>query len=842
MATQAPFIWTAAQPVDRNGFTAAMRGRLRRDDGQNRWFLFRRVVDLPEPVESAPTRVTVDGRYRLFVNDTFVGRGPVRCDPMHQKYDEYDLAPHLRAGRNVVGLIVHSLGVDTSWYETVKGMWQPTFGDGAVWLDGSVVRTDRDWRCLECEAWVRDVPRANHGLGFVEWFDANRFPDRWLSPDFDHGTWSSVRELVAGGGGPEAFFGGMETRAFPLVEASGIPPLVEEAVHASRLVWTKAVTPQPELPIEDRIYQEPFTALHNDAAVGLEAVVLGRGGAAVLRTRAGADVSFLLDFGRIHTAYPYLDVEAKGGETIEIAAVEHIVGEFDLAAPPADTRIVRHEMLGLNAHLTRYVCRPGRQRFERSEWQAVKWLQVTVRDAPGGVVLYDLGVTQTHYPVEESGAFDCSDPTLNELWQTGAYTLKLCMHDGWEDCPSREQRQWLGDATVEQLVGQVAFGPSVNALNAKYLKDVAASQRPDGLTQMFAPGNHGVNGILIPDWTLQWILNARNHLRWSGDLDTVEAIFPAIQRALGWFERLQRQSTSGLVADMPYWHFMDWAGVGRHGEACTLNAQLAGCFTAAAEIADALAYGRAAERYRGEASAIQAALNTRHWDEARGVYVDCVDPASGAQQPRVSQHANAAMILWGGAPTTRWSRMVERITDPDRLSFTAAPPIVPKGERLDLQEGVVLANTFYSHFVQEALVKAGRTDLVLALVRQRYGPMLARGAKTLWESFEPTASLCHGFSATPTYQLTTGVCGLSPAEDGFTALRFAPDLADLERASARLETVRGSVVADLLRTAQGFDARLSVPRGVAVQVHAPRGFLHRRVSDDVTSFIRVNER
>jgi len=839
MATRAPFIWTAKQPIDRNGFAAAMRGRARREDGQNRWFLFRRVLDLPGPVASAPTRVTVDGRYQLFVGGARVGRGPVRCDPLHQKYDEYDLAPRLRAGRNVVGLIVHVFGVDTSWYETVKGMWQPTFGDGAVWVDGPAVRTELDWRCLETDAWSRDVPRANHGLGFVEWFDANRWPVDWLSPDFDDRHWDSVHELVAGGGGPEGFFGGLETRPFPLLEPSGIPPLVEETAHAERLVWTKAVTPCPDLPIEDRVYGEPFTALHDDAAVGLEGVVLGRGGPAVIRTRPGADVAFLLDFGRVHTAYPYLDVEATGGETIEIAAVEHIAGEFEPGGLPADARIVRREMLGLDAHLTRYVCRPGRQRFERSEWQAVKWLQVTVRDAPEGLVVHGLGAVQTHYPVEAAGAFDASDPMLNELWRVGAYTLKMCMHDGWEDCPSREQRQWLGDATVEQLVGQVAFGPSVNALNAKYLKDVAASQRPDGLTQMFAPGNHGRDGLLIPDWTLQWILNARNHLRWSGDLGTVEAIFPAIQRALGWFDRLRAQNPSGLVADMPYWHFMDWAGVGRHGEACALNAQLAGCLAAAAEIADALSYGRAAGRYRADAAAVRAALDRRHWDERRGVYVDCVDPATGAQEPRVSQHANAAMILWGGAPEARWPRMIERIADPARLAFTAAPPIVPEGERLDPREGVVLANTFYSHFVQAAFVEAGRVDLVLELVRDRYGPMLARGARTLWESFDPTASLCHGFSATPTYQLTTGVCGLSPAEDGFAALSFAPDLADLDRASARLRTVRGDVEVELRRTDRGFDARLSVPDGMAVRARPPRGFGLAREGGGAYSFERA---
>jgi len=30
-------------------------------------------------------------------------------------------------------VLVHVYGTDTAWYETVKGGWQPVFGDGALW-------------------------------------------------------------------------------------------------------------------------------------------------------------------------------------------------------------------------------------------------------------------------------------------------------------------------------------------------------------------------------------------------------------------------------------------------------------------------------------------------------------------------------------------------------------------------------------------------------------------------------------------------------------------------------------------------------------------------------------
>ena len=101
-------------------------------------------------------------------------------------------------------------------------------------------------------------------------------------------------------------------------------------------------------------------------------------------------------------------------------------------------------------------------------------MQLTVRDAPEGLTVRGLGANLANYPVEERGRFASSDPLLDRLWSTGAYTLRQCMHDAWEDCPSREQRQWLGDVTVENLVGHAAFGPCVAPLNGQ----VPCARRP----------------------------------------------------------------------------------------------------------------------------------------------------------------------------------------------------------------------------------------------------------------------------------------------------------------------------------------------------------------------------
>jgi hypothetical protein len=175
------------------------------------------------------------------------------------------------------------------------------------------------------------------------------------------------------------------------------------------------------------------------------------------------------------------------------------------------------------------------------------------------------------------------------------------------------------------------------------------------------------------------------------------------------------------------------------------------------------------------------------------------------------------MALWGAPPPARIKRALDRVTETKRLTFTVARWIVPTGEELDPENGVVLANTFYSHFLYEALCAQGRLKDALRMIRERFGPMLARGATTLWESFDPTASLCHGFSASPTYQLSRRVLGVSAAAPGFARISLAPDLADLDAAEGVVPTVAGDVEVKLARDGKGFIAQVKGPKDSALK-------------------------
>jgi len=122
-----------------------------------------------------------------------------------------------------------------------------------------------------------------------------------------------------------------------------------------------------------------------------------------------------------------------------------------------------------------------------------------------------------------------------------------------------------------------------------------------------------------------------------------------------------------------------------------------------------------------------------------------------------------------------------------------------------------------------AIGDAGRFERALSEMRARYGSMLERGATTLWESFDPTASLCHGFSATPVYQLSTEILGVFPVLPGFRRFRVSPKPADLSFARGTFPTVLGDVDVAWERTPGGLELEVVVPSGAQAELIAPPG-------------------
>ncbi len=71
---------------------------------------FRQTLELEEKPEQLNVQVSADNRYRLYVNGVSVIAGPQRSDVMHWRYEDIDLAPFLREGKNVIAAVVWHWG------------------------------------------------------------------------------------------------------------------------------------------------------------------------------------------------------------------------------------------------------------------------------------------------------------------------------------------------------------------------------------------------------------------------------------------------------------------------------------------------------------------------------------------------------------------------------------------------------------------------------------------------------------------------------------------------------------------------------------------------------------
>jgi len=169
---RAHWIWCEGEPKPRNFY-----------------LYLRKTFDLPANAKSAHLLVSADSRYQLFVNGTFVSRGPARCDRRWQYYDEWDITPYLRAGRNVIAALVHHYGEWTFSYMLGQGGF--ICQADIVCKNGEKVQlqTDETWKVMPSKAWERRLPRMSIQLGFSEVYDARKAPEGWTSPEFDDSNW-----------------------------------------------------------------------------------------------------------------------------------------------------------------------------------------------------------------------------------------------------------------------------------------------------------------------------------------------------------------------------------------------------------------------------------------------------------------------------------------------------------------------------------------------------------------------------------------------------------------------------------------------------------------------------
>lgn len=683
---------------------------------RSKFYLFQKTFEACSGA-SLSVKVCADSRYRLFLNGKEVCSGPCQGSEHVRYYEEADLSPYLKAGEN--RLEARVLFVTEEVMITVFRYARP-----ALWISGTLTQngkqtefgTDPSWSCCREDA--------------VELFRGC----------------AEVQEAVA----PfERVLG--ESRLTPVEVVRFETPHFER--HGFEPYGLRDVYPLAPRPIPPMSIGEP-TAFR-----------IVRRGDDYVDLDAGCYTSALVDFTLQAPAGTRVDLiygECYGKANRHGRTVEK--GMRDACRDPD---------LCICGAFDTVICTGAPLRFRSFWYRAFRYIRVSF---PKGIKpeLLSAFFQTEHYPLN-GGNFTCSDPILNRIWEVSKTTVLCCSHEQYLDCPYFEQRQYDMDSALEMMF---AFRLSSDPrLSRKALLELADSQIPDGMIRAHYPSTRVQ---IIPNFTLFWILMAKDYLLYTGDTETIRTVFPALVKALECFSALR--TSEGLIRPTHYWNFVDWVPSWERGvppmadeePAAVTSLMAAAAFRAGAALAEGLGNAVRAKEYQKTAEMISAAVRKTCYESSVGLFRDT--PSSRT----FCQHTS----LWAVLSETVVGKDAETLID---HTFHCAKTV----------EKCTFSMNYY---LFRALEKANRYCYAASLF-EGWKTMLNLHCTTWCENPDNARSECHGWSSAPIYEFSGILLGVQPASNGFQSaiIQPHPEYFGVDRASGDVPTPYGPIHVDVRR-------------------------------------------
>jgi len=522
---------------------------------------------------------------------------------------------------------------------------------------------------------------------------------------------------------------------------------------------------------------------------GVDGLLSGCDWTTVHPSADGAGVRLLVDFGKEVVGYHCFEVAASEGTILDFH-------NFEFIQP--DGRINLAE--GMNNSF-RYICREGLQSYRTLQRRGFQYSYVTLRNMTAPVRLRGLHAEMATYPQSRRGSFACADAQLDRIWAVGAHSLRCCAEDTYTDCPTYEQTHWVGDARNEALVDWAVNGDP--RLWFRCLEQTGQSLERSPLTESHVPS--GWQNIL-PAWSFLWMRSCREYLLFTGDREGAAKLLEFVRRNV---EGVAQHLNAQGLFEIRGWNMFDWAAMDTpsRGVITHLNCMAVHALNDAAEMAEWLDVADTAAQWRVMASALHKAVNAHLWNDDKGAYTDCL--RDGAHSEVFSQQTQTAACMSGVAADARAERCRAILHDPPEGFVRAGSP-------------------FFEFFLLEAYQQEGRDQQFIDTIRRDWGFMVDMGASTFWEMWSGrggrlTRSHCHGWSAAPTFFLSTWVLGVRPDGPGFSPCVIDPHPGNLAWCRGRVPTPVGDVEVQWENEPdEPFVLRVNAPVGVKLDIRLPR--------------------
>ncbi len=383
------------------------------------------------------------------------------------------------------------------------------------------------------------------------------------------------------------------------------------------------------------------------------------------------------------------------------------------------------------------------------------------------------------------GSFKCDNQRLNEIWQTGAYTVHLNMQEYIWDGIKRDRLIWLGD-----------LHPEISTISTVFGEDDSFYQSMDLACQQY-PLPQWLNGMSA--YSMWYLIIHRDWYQHFGNLDFIKKHRDYIT---GLIDLIDTKVAEDGTETLSPARFLDWpSSPNTDGVESGYRALLCWAMQCGRELCQLLD------------------------DEARAE--KCVEIENRLKkkikEPNNLKQAAALMAISG-------------LMTPEKACSEYISVGGPKG-----------FSTFYGYYMLEALAKAGRYAEAMDIISQYWGGMLDMGATSFWEDFDlewtrnsgridefvPKGksdihgdfgaycypgfrhSFCHGWASGPTAWLSTHVLGVEILEPGCRKVRVTPHLGDLAWAEGTFPTPYGEIRIKHEKQADGtVRSKIKTPKGV----------------------------
>ena len=755
---------------------------------------FRRTLELGSVPAKYTVRVSADNRFILYVNGKRVGDGPARGDLSHWRYERFDLAPYLKAGKNLIAATVWNFGV----YAPIAQMSDRTaflLESEAEGADG--ISTPKGWM-VEEEPGRRVLGRDKVTLKYTyfasgpgEEVDAAKYDWNWK--DRDQGTegprdatgvskWVTVASPMR-----DSMFGGVQTAHS--ADTTGDNPwgLVPDELPHMEYKETEAgkiVLAYQSKPVE--VPGKPDEVREGSGAPAFDVKGFPTSSAVI---PARTQLHLVLDRKTLTTAYPELSVSGGKGSHIVVTYSEALYDDKEHKGD-RDATTFGDELVRRALGLTDSFLPDGGQNrvFMPLWWRTWRYMDLDITTGDEPLTLESLKAYFSAYPFEEKATFQSGDADLDKIWEISWRTARLDAHETYMDTPYYEQLQYVGDTRIQALISYTVAGD--DRLGKQAIAAFDDSRIPEGITRSRYPSSLPQN---IPTFSLLWVGMLHDYWMYRPDAEIVRDALPGTRGVLTWFAKYE--TPSGLLGQLPWWSFIDWVPSGdiptydTKGRSCDTTMQYLGALMDAADLERHLGNAAQAAEYEARIKHIRASLTAMCWVPAKGMVADNPD------QKIFSQQAGIMGVLYDVVPKDRQKDVLEKV-------MAIEPGTTPNG--------VLSASYYFRYYLARALEHAGLADEYLKSL-DPWRKLLPLHFSTWPEIPGNTRSDSHAWSAHPIYDFLTLVAGIEPGSPGFATVRIAPHLGELKDVTATYPHPQGEIKVEYHRAGKGLNATVTLP-------------------------------